>query len=159
MFDEDEDEEIGLGEESGADGEEEENFSSYDVPHDYEIDDNDRKWHGWLPPAERGGEPIYIEGVLPNTVLTRRAMEAVPKKLRRDPLIGLKESQENLLRICIRKIGDAEVGFRTLQGMGLDKFFTPKQLHFVAEYFETLTTPDQVEVESFLATVRRGTKK
>lgn len=131
---------------------------SYDVP-DYEVDENPNVWHGFMPPAEEGGEPIYIEGIYPNTQLTRQAMEAVPKKLRRDPLIGLKESQENLLRMCIKRVGDAEVTFTKLRGRGLDRYLDAKQMHLVTEYFDRLTTPEEVDVESFLSTVKKGRRK
>jgi hypothetical protein len=127
----------------------------YDVP-DYKHDDDENSWHGFMPPTEEGGPAIYIEGLYPNTQLTRQAMEAVPKKARRDALIGLKESQENLLRICIKKIGDKTVGFADLRGRGLDRFLSAKQMHFVVELFAKLTTPDEADVEDFLSTVKTG---
>lgn len=131
---------------------------SYDVP-DYDVEEDPSVWHGFMPPTEKGGAAVYIEGVLPNTQLTRQAMEAVPKKTRRDPLIGLKEAQENLIRLCIRKIGKDELSFSLLRGRGLDRYLSAKQMHFVTEYFDRLTTPDDTDVESFLATCRTGKRK
>lgn len=139
--------------------EDDDSLLSYRAPSGYAVNEDPNRWHGWLPPAPGTKDPIYIEGIFPNTVLTRRAMELVPKKLRKDPLIGLKESQENLLRICIRQIGTREVTYRELQGKGLDRLLTTKQMHFVAEHFERITMPEEAEVNAFLATIRTGAKK
>jgi hypothetical protein len=133
---------------------------AYDVP-EYDVAPDENSWHGFMPPENEGDPGIYIEGVYPNTQLTRQAMESVPKKARRDPLIGLKEAQENLLRICIKVIGDEPVSFSSLRGRGLDKVLSAKQMHFVTELFDRLTTPDEADVEDFLSTVKTGrrTKK
>jgi hypothetical protein len=132
--------------------------ASYEVP-DGEIEADATAWHGYMPPIMKGGKPIYIEGVYPNTQLTRQALEAVRKKDRREPLIGLKEGQENLIRLCVKKIGTQSVTFGDLRGKGLDKYLTSKQMHFVIEMFDRFTTPDEADVEDFMSTVQTGRRK
>lgn len=154
----DQDEEI---EELEAEGFDPEAYGpGFDVP-EYDSDGDEDYWHGWIPPDEtlEETEPTYIEGIYPNTQLSRRAMEAVPKRARRDPLIGMKESQENLLRICITRIGNDRVGFKDLRGKGLDKFLSQKQMHYVVEYFDRLTTPEEADVHDFLSTIQTGRRK
>ena len=154
-------EELDLREEFELEGDDyapDEHGANYEIPSaDYEEDDN--SWCGYMPPKHRGGPAIYIEGVMPSTRHTRQAMELVPNKMKRDALLGLKEAQENLLRICIRQIGPKTVGLNDLRGTGLDKHLTAKQMHFVTSLFDRMTTPDQADTEDFLSTVREGQKR
>jgi len=131
---------------------------SYEFP-DIELEDDENVWCGFMPPKKEDGPAIYIEGVYPNTAITRQALQLVEKKLRRDPLLAMKEAQENLLRLCVKVIGDDDVKYTDLRGRGLDRFLDSKQMHFVTEFFDRLTTPDDAEVESFLATVQTGRRK
>lgn len=130
----------------------------YEIPQG-ETDGDSRFWSGWMPPDEDGGDPKYIEGVNPNTVITRQALEMVPKKLQRNPLIATKEAQENMIRICIRQIGDEKVEYRDLRGEGLDKRLSQKQMHFVIALFDRMVSPEEAEVEDFLSTVKKGRRK
>lgn len=132
----------------------------FEIP-DHELVDDPSSWCGWIPPDETRGEtePLYIEGILPNTTLTRQSLDALPKRMRRDPMIGLKEAQENLLRLCIKRIGDDAVAFKDLRGVKIDSYLTPKQMHYVTELFESLTTPDEADVEDFLSTVETGKRR
>ena len=132
---------------------------SYEYPKDEELEDDPNVWCGYMPPKEDGGEAIYIEGVFPNTALTRQALQLVEKKLRREPLIAMKEAQENLLRLCVKVIGDQDLKYTDMRGRGLDKYLDSKQMHFVTEFFDRLTTPEDTEVESFLGTVQTGRRK
>ena len=131
---------------------------SYDLP-DEEFEDEAGYWSAYLPP-EDGGEPLYIEGLVPNTVLTRRAMEEVPAKMQSTKaLLAIKESQENLIRHCIKMIGDSKVTSSNLRGRGLDKYLSQKQMHHVAELIQGMVTPKEQEVHDFLLTVQKGRRR
>lgn len=156
-------------EESGEDvqGGAREVAAAYKVPDGYQVEDEDSDeiWHGWMPvhPKYPGLGLVYIEGVYPDTTLTRKALQLVPKNLRKDPMLAIKESQENLMRLCIRRVGPKgkirDVNFNEVRGKGLDRLLNTKQIAFITELFDRMTTPDEVEMETFLSSVRPGRMK
>lgn len=128
-----------------------------------EDEEDDRSWYSHLP-ADHAGvldweDLIYIGGQLPNTTLSRRAMMLVPKKMKKDALLALKESRDNLLRLCITHIGDKRLNHTDLRGDKLDRHLSYKQQQLIAAYFEQLTDASEDEVEAFLAMTRHGRKR
>ena len=117
-------------------------------------------WYSHLPSDDQGDldwhDLVPIEGKLPTTSLTRKAHQLVPKRMKKDPYLALKEAQENLLRLCITKIGDHVVTAKELRGAGLDEYLTYKQQMMVGEFFTRLTAATEDEVDAFLAMTKSG---
>ena len=68
----------------------------------------------------------------------------------------MKESSENLLRLCITRIDNNKVSHVDLRGEKLDDHLSPKQQKMVAEYFDRLTSATDDEIEAFLKMTRPG---
>jgi|GEM_PF-4126534 len=138
---------------------EDDGYVEFEVPDIDEVDDP-RSWYAHLPRDNNGEldwEDLFlIEGKLPTTTLSRRAMMLVSKKLKNEPLLAMKESSENLLRLCITRIDNNKVSHVDLRGEKLDDHLSPKQQKMVAEYFDRLTSATDDEIEAFLKMTRPG---
>tara|TARA_Y100000310_G_C20566288_1_gene755661 strand:+ start:640 stop:1176 length:537 start_codon:yes stop_codon:yes gene_type:complete len=138
---------------------EDDGYVEFQVP---EIDEQEdpRAWYAHLPRDNNGeldwDDLFLIEGKLPTTTLSRRAMMLVSKKLKKEPFLAMKESTENLLRLCINRIDGNRVSHVDLRGEGLDTHLSPKQQQMVGEYFNRLTSATEDEVEAFLKMTRPG---
>ena len=115
-------------------------------------------WEGEFPPEDPGGEPIYVSGVYPNLKRERMALQSISKAAKKDPMIAMKESQENLIRICVRQIGDETVNYADLRDSRLEDYLDSHQLYMLTELFDTWQTPQQARVEGFLDSVRTKSK-
>lgn len=105
---------------------------------------SEEQWEAEFP------DGTYVAGVQPTMLLERRALQLVSKSAKRDPLLAMKESQENMIRLCVRQIGDESVNYQDLRGSGLEKHLGPKQIYMLTELFDSWQTPEQAEVEVFL---------
>lgn len=103
--------------------------------------DPKRNWSAVLP----GGIPI--EGILPDSLIARRALELVTGHNSMPVEAVIQKALANQLRLCIQKIGDQEVSWAKLRGKLLDRFLDPKQQHLIRLLFQKLTEPSEAEVK------------
>jgi hypothetical protein len=111
-------------------------------------------WEGEFPPEDPSDEPVYVSGVYPTLKRERQALQNISKAAKKDPMIAMKESQENLVRLCVRQIGDESVNYGDLRGSKLEEYLDAHQLYMLTELFDTWQTPQQSRVEGFLDSVR-----
>jgi len=100
-----------------------------------------RDWSATLP----GGIPI--EGILPDSLIARRALELVTGHNSMPVEAVVQKAMANQLRLCIQKIGGREVSWSKLRGKLLDHFLDPKQQHLIRRMFQQLTDPSEAEVK------------
>lgn len=102
-----------------------------------------KQWSCTLP----GGRKVA--GVLPDCLLTDRAIELVPKNVDDKPAAVQRRSSSNLLRLCVREIDGDELGYMKLQGRKFDREFDPRETALLEQMFQRLTQPTEAEQEHF----------
>lgn len=95
-----------------------------------------------------------VAGVYPSLKIERQALQTVSKSAKKDPLIAMKESQENLIRLCVKEVDGQSVNYADMRGAKLEEQFDPKELYMLTELFESWQTPEASEVESFLGSAK-----